>query len=127
MTTRRGRTSQVRPRPPSTGRLQPARPKPRPTQPPRPGSRRTSSSATSLPLVAKAALAAAVVVLGAVILFNAPGVIGSILGGFGQAVSGVVGKLSQTAAPSATDTVLPPAPLLTIPTQPYTNQLTLDL
>jgi hypothetical protein len=77
--------------------------------------------------VAKAALAAAVVVLGAVILFNAPGVLGSILGGFGQAVSGVVGKLSQTAAPSATDTVLPPAPLLTIPTQPYTNQPTLDL
>ncbi len=77
--------------------------------------------------MAKAALAAAVVVLGGVILLNAPGVIGSIFGGFGQAVSGVVGKLSQTAAPSATDTVLPPAPLLTIPNQPYTNQPTLDL
>ncbi len=46
---------------------------------------------------------------------------------FGQALSGVVGKLTQTAAPSATDAVLPPAPSLSIPTQPYTNQATLDL
>jgi len=72
-------------------------------------------------------MAAAVVILGGVILLNAPGVIGSIFGGVGQALSGVVGKLTQTAAPSATDAVLPPAPLLTIPIQPYTNQPTLDL
>ena len=45
----------------------------------------------------------------------------------GQAFSGVVGKLTQTAEPSATLTVLPPSPSLSIPTQPYTNQPTLDL
>lgn len=72
-------------------------------------------------------MAALVVALGAVILFNVPGVIGSIAGGLGQAASGVVGKLTQSAAPSATDLVLPPAPILSIPTQPYTNQPTLDL
>ena len=79
------------------------------------------------PAAVKAGLAVAVIAFGAVVLFNAPGVIGSIFGGFGQALSGVVGKLTQTAAPSATDAVLPPAPSLSIPTQPYTNQPTLDL
>lgn len=127
MTSRRERSSQVRPRPPSTGRIQPARPRPRPTQSSRPSNHRTSASSGTLPLVIKAGLAVAVVALGAAVLFNAPGVIGSIFGGFGQAFSGVVGKLTQTAEPSATDAILPPAPSLSIPTQPYTNQPTLDL
>ena len=75
----------------------------------------------------KAGLAVVVIAFGLVVLFNAPGVIGAFFGGIGQAVGGVVDKLSQTAAPSPTELVLPPAPGLTVPTQPYTNQPTLDL
>ena len=127
MTSRRGRTSQVRPRAPSTGRVQPSRVKSRPAPPTRSAGRRTGSQTTPLSWAAKAGLAVAVVLFGAVVLLNAPGVISAFAGGLSHAVSGVVDKLSQTAAPSATDVVLPPAPGLTVPSQPYTNQPTLDL
>ena len=107
--------------------MQPSRVKSRPSQPIRVTGRRTTAGATGLPLIAKAGLALAIVAFAFVVLVNAPGVIGGFMGGIGNAVGGVVGKLSQTAAPSATDLVLPPAPSLTVPTQPYTNQPTLDL
>ena len=83
--------------------------------------------AAGLPLVAKAGLALVVVAFGLVVLLNAPGVIGAFVGGIGNALGGVAGKLSPTAAPSATDVVLPPSPSLAVPTQPYTNQPKLDL
>src|SRR5664279_1956553 len=127
MTSRRGRTSQVRPRAPSTGRVQPSRVKSRPAPPTRSAGRRTGPQATPLSWAAKAALAVAVVLFGAVVLFNAPGVIGAFAGGLSRAIGGVVDKFGQTAQPSATLLVLPPAPSLSIPTQPYTNQPTLDL
>ncbi len=78
-------------------------------------------------LVAKAGLAGAVVLFGVVVLLNAPGVIGAFASGIGHAISGVADKLSQTAVPSPTALVLPPSPSLTVPTQQYTNQPTLDL
>ncbi|HEY2887297.1 MAG TPA: hypothetical protein VGJ17_01670, partial [Candidatus Limnocylindrales bacterium] len=127
MTSRRGRTSQVRPRAPSTGRVQPSRVKSRPSQTPRLAGRKSSQRAAGLPLAAKAGLAIAVVAFGLVILLNAPRVIGGLAGGIGNALGGVADKLSQTAAPSATDLVLPPSPSLAVPTQPYTNQPKLDL
>ena len=107
--------------------MQPSRVKSRPAPPTRPAGRRTGPQTSVLPWTAKAGLAVVVVVFGLVVLFNAPGVIGAFLGGIGHAVGGVVDKLSQTAAPSPTDLVLPPAPSLTVPSQPYTNQPTLDL
>ena len=127
MTSRRGRTSQVRPRAPSTGRVQPSRVKSRPAPPTRADGRRTGPPTTPLSWAVKAGLAVAVILFGVVVLVNAPGVIGAFASGLGHAIGGVVDKLSQTAAPSATDLVLPPAPSLTLPTQPYTNQPTLDL
>jgi Glucodextranase, domain B len=107
--------------------VQPSRVKSRPAPPTRSAGRRTGPQATPLSWAAKAALAVAVVVFGIVVLFNAPGVIGGFAGGISRAIGGVVDKLSQTAEPSATLLVLPPAPSLTVPTQPYTNQPTLDL
>jgi hypothetical protein len=107
--------------------VQPSRVKSRPSQPTRPAVRRTGPQTTALPWPAKAGLAIVVVAFGFVVLFNAPGVVGAFFGEIGHAFSGVVDKLSQTAAPSPTDAVLPPAPSLTVPTQPYTNQPTLDL
>jgi hypothetical protein len=107
--------------------LQPSRVKARPSSPTRSAGRRTSPQTTALPWAVKAGLAVVVIAFGLVVLFNAPGVIGAFFGGIGQAVGGVVDKLSQTAAPSPTELVLPPAPGLTVPTQPYTNQPTLDL
>jgi hypothetical protein len=127
MTSRRGRTSQVRPRAPSTGRVQPSRVKSRTVPTPRLAGRRTGPQATPLSLAAKAGLAVAVVLFGIVVLFNAPGVIGAFATGIGHAISGVADKLSQTAVPSPTALVLPPSPSLTVPTQQYTNQPTLDL
>ena len=107
--------------------MQPSRVKSRPSQTPRLAGRKSGPQAASLPLVAKGALALVVVAFGLVILLNAPGVIGGIAGGIGNALGGVADKLSQTAAPSATDVVLPPSPSLAVPTQPYTNQPQLDL
>ena len=107
--------------------MQPSRVKSRPTQPIRVAGRRGGPQSAGLPLAAKAGLALATIAFALVVLVNAPGVIGAFMGGIGNAVGGVVGKLSQTAAPSPSDAVLPPAPSLTVPTQPYTNQPTLDL
>jgi hypothetical protein len=107
--------------------VQPSRVKSRPTQTARLAGRRTGSKTPVLPVAGKAALALVVVAFGLVVLLNAPTLVGGFLGGIGNAFSGVVGKLSQTAAPSATDLVLPPSPSLTVPTQPYTNQPKLDL
>ncbi|MGH2464818.1 MAG: hypothetical protein ACRDGI_05100, partial [Candidatus Limnocylindrales bacterium] len=127
MSSRRGRTSQVRPRAPSTGRIEPSRVKSRPSQTPRLAGRRSGPRSAGLPLVAKAGLALVVVAFGLAVLLNAPGVIGALAGGVGNALGGVADKLSSTAAPSATDLVLPPSPSLAVPSQPYTNQAKLDL
>jgi len=107
--------------------VQPSRVKSRPTQTARLAGRRTGSKTPVLPLAGKAALALVVVAFGLVVLLNAPGVVGAFAGGLGNAFGGIVGKLSQTEAPSPTDLVLPPSPSLTVPTQPYTNQPKLDL
>jgi Bacterial Ig domain len=107
--------------------VQPSRVKSRPSQPTRSAGRRNGPQTANLPLAAKAGLAVVVVAFGLVVLFDAPGVVGAFFGGIGHAIGGVVDKLSQTAAPSPTDVVLPPAPSLTVPGQPYTNQPTLDL
>jgi hypothetical protein len=107
--------------------VQPSRAKARPIQTSRIAGRRGGPQTAGLPLVAKGGLALAVIAFGLVILLNAPGVIGAFVGGLGNAVGGVVGKLSATGAPSPTDVVLPPSPNLTVPSQPYTNQPKLDL
>jgi hypothetical protein len=107
--------------------VQPSRVKSRPSPPTRSAGRRTGPQTTALPSAVKAGLALVVVAFGLVVLLNAPGVVGALFGGIGHAIGGVVDKLSQAAAPSPTDVVLPPAPALTVPTQPYTNQPTLDL
>ena len=107
--------------------MQPSRAKARPTQTTRLAGRRTGPQTSTLPLVAKGGLALVVIAIGVLVLFNAPGMVGAFVGGIGNAVGGVVGKLSATGAPSPTDLVLPPSPSLTIPGQPYTNQPKLDL
>ncbi len=107
--------------------MQPSRVKARPPQSPRLGGRRGASQPAGLPLAAKGVLGVAVVAFGLVILFNAPGVVGAFAGSLGNAFGGIVGKLSQTEAPSPTDLILPPSPSLTVPIQPYTNQPKLDL
>lgn len=107
--------------------MQPSRVKARPSQAPRLAGHRGGPQPAGLPLVVKGALALIVLTFGLIVLVNAPGVLGAVVNGLGNAVGGVVGKLSQTAAPSATDLILPPSPSLTVPTQPYTNQPKLDL
>ena len=107
--------------------MQPSRAKARPVPTTRLAGRRTGPQTAGLPLVAKGGLALVVVAFGALVLLNAPGLVGAFVGGIGNALGGVVGKISATGAPSPTDLVLPPAPSLTVPSQPYTNQPKLDL
>ncbi len=119
--------SQVRPRPPSTGRPQPIKTRPRAPSPNRLGPHRSIERSAGLPLPARALLALSVVVLGAAVLFAATGGLGRIVAGFGSVVGSAVGRILATPAPSASDLPALGAPTLTPPAESYTNQASVDL
>ena len=119
--------SQVRPRPPSTGRPQPLKARPRAPSSNRLGPHRSIERSTGLPLPARALLALSVVVLGAAVLFAATGGLGRIVAGFGSVVGAAVGRITATAPPSPTALPALVAPTLTPPAESYTNQPTVDL
>jgi len=129
MPTRRdGRSSHVRPRPPSTGRPTPQRvrvPVPdayRLKQP-----RGLTSRRRGLPLPARILLVLAVVALGAAVYVTATGGIGSLVRALGTSLSGFVDELTATPTPSATPIIVADAPVIASPTEPYTNQPRADL
>ncbi|TAJ99969.1 MAG: hypothetical protein EPO36_10345 [Chloroflexota bacterium] len=129
MPTRRdGRSSHVRPRPPSTGRPTPQRvrvPVPdayRLKQP-----RGIAGRRRGLPLPARILLVAAVVVLGGAVYVTATGGIGSLVNALGSSLSGFVDELTATPTPSSTPIVIADAPVIASPTEPYTNQPRADL
>ncbi len=129
MTTRRGgRDSHVRPRPPSTGR-----PKPQRVRVPAPDAYRLKQARglerrrRGLPLPAKLLLVVAVVALGGVVFATATGGIGRLVGALSASLSGFVDEITATPAPSSTQLVIADAPVIASPTEPYTNQLRVDL
>jgi Glucodextranase, domain B len=129
MTDRRGaRPSQVRPRPPSTGRPIPPKARPRTPAPYRPLQHRRVDRGSGLPLVAKGLLALCVVALGAVILYGATGQIGKIVASVGSSLSGFLANLSTSPSPAA-ESLGPVAnpPSLDAPTTAYTNESSVDL
>lgn len=124
-----GRPPQVRPRPSSNGR--PRRVKVRKVEPSpiRLGRYRRLERRRGLPFVAKALLAASIVVMGGFIMWAGSGGVGpflaSVAGGFGgfvETVGTAVGSTAPTAAPITSG-----APVIIAPEQPYTNAETIDV
>lgn len=122
MMSRRGRPSQVRPRPPSSGKPRPASPTPRRPITQRIPPPRGAETPRGLPIAAKAALGVSVLALVAVVLFTIMGALPGIVATVGGAVSGIAGAVVPSLSPSATLAVVPVSPVLDAPAQASTNQ-----
>lgn len=123
------RPSQVRPRPPSTGRPSPVRVRPITPSPARLDRYRRIERRRGLPLAAKALLAVSIVLLGGAILWVSVGQVGPLVAaameGLGGLVSGVV---TETASPTPSAAPEPAgAPSIEAPDNPYTNRETVDI
>src|SRR4249920_3834289 len=89
---------------------------------------RRAERSGGLPLIARLMLAAAVVLLGVVILWASTGQLGRVVRDFGDSMSGIITKAEATEAPaSAAPLPLPPSPILIAPAESYTNQATVDI
>jgi Bacterial Ig domain len=127
MTTRHGRPSQVRPRPPSTGRPAPAKVRSRAPAPGRLASHRRVETTRRLPFPFRLLFVAAVVGLGAGVLFAATGGLGRAADALGSTFSGFVSDLTATPVPSVLPPSLADAPIIEKPDEPYTNKASIDL
>lgn len=124
---RSGRPSQVRPRPPSTGRPAPIPVRPRAVGSGRVTRHRPIQRSPGLPLPAKILLVTAVAALAATVVFAGQGGIARLAAALGSAVSGVVEDITATPTPRPTQVVVADAPGLDAPAESYTNQATVDL
>jgi hypothetical protein len=127
MTTRNGRPSQVRPRPPSTGRPAPAKVRGRAPAPARLAAHRRVENTRRLAFPFRLLFVAAVVALGAGVLFAATGGVGKVADVLGSSFTGFVSDLTATPVPSRTPSGLTDAPIIEKPDEPYTNVATVDL
>jgi Bacterial Ig domain len=127
MTTRHGRPSQVRPRPPSTGRPAPSKVRARHPAPGRLAAHRRVDNTRRLALPFRLLFVAAVVGLGAGVLFAATGGVGRVADALGSTLTGFVQDLTATPLPSDLPPELAGAPVIEQPDEPYTNQATIDL
>jgi len=128
MTDRRGaRATQVRPRPPSSGRPTPPKPRQRTTAPYRPVQHRRIERGSGLPLMAQVFLAVAIVALGALVLYGATGQMAKLAGGLASSVSHVFDGLAAAPSASASGELIAIAPSLDAPTNSYTNETTVDI
>ena len=128
MTTRRGgRPSQVRPRPPSTGRPAPAPIRPRAPAPGRLASHRKIERGPGIALPFRLLMGLAVIALSAGVLLVANGGLGKVASVVGTTFDGLLTDLTRTPVPSAPEPVVADAPTLETPDEPYTNQPTVDL
>lgn len=124
---RGGRPSQVRPRPPSTGRPAPAKVRPRAPVAGRVATHRRIERSSGLPFLTRLLLVVVVGALGITVFMTATGGLGRIVGAFGATVGGAFAGLTATATPRATLAIVSDSPLITPPDEPYTNQATVDL
>lgn len=72
-------------------------------------------------------LVVAVVALGVGVLLVASGALGRVATAIGTTFTGFLGDITSTPAPSATDATVADSPVLEAPTEPYTNQKSIDL
>ena len=129
MPTNRGsRPSHVRPRAPSTGR-----PKPQRIRVPAPDAYRLkqakglSRRRRGLALPARLVLVVALAALGGAVFITATGGIGTIMGSLSTSLGGFFDRIVATPVPSATALLATDAPVVATPSEPYTNQETVDL
>jgi hypothetical protein len=117
----------VRPRPPSNGKPAASTVRPRTPAPGRIAAHRRVERTRSLALPFRLLFAVAVIALCGGILLAATGGIGKVAATVGSTFGGFFADLTATPAPSATPSLLADAPILEEPTEPYTNQPTIDL
>jgi glucodextranase-like protein len=128
MTYRRaGRPSQVRPRPPSTGRPAPSKVRPRAPAPGRLSTRRGVQPKHRFPLLVRAGLAVAVMALGVAVFVVATGGLTRAMAAIGNSVDGFLENLTATPSPRPTIAMVADAPLIERPSEPYTNLAAIDL
>lgn len=130
MDSRRGaRPSQVRPRPPSTGRPKPVKPRPVAPSPTRLARHREIERRRDIPLLAKLFLGLSIVALGATIVLVGSGGIGPFVAGVAQGFAGFVTRIGNVvASPSPTPPpLISTAPTIVAPDNPYTNVETVDI
>lgn len=123
------RPSQVRPRPPSTGRPSPARVRPVTPSPARLDRYRRIERRRGLPLAAKALLAVSIILLGGTILWLSTGLVGPLVASALQGLGGLVADVvTESASPSPTaEPVLADPPSIEAPDNPYTNRESVDV
>jgi len=128
MTTPRGRTSHVRPRPPSSGR-------PKPTRTTKPEAHRVrqhgglGARRSRLPLPTRLLLALSVLALGGAVFLTATGGIGPVVATLGSSVANAIDRLVATPLPTASQIVATDSPIISAPASPYsrTDQATLRI
>lgn len=125
---RGGRPSQVRPRPPSTGRPKPVRARPVAPAQTRLAPHRRVERSPGLPLGARILLGAAVLALGTSVLWFGSGGIGPVVSSLASAFGAVIDDAGRTAAPTRTPMApVADAPLIQAPAEPLTNLPTVDI
>lgn len=82
---------------------------------------------SGMPIIARVALAVAVVGLGGVVLFAGQGGLKTIVTGIGSAFTGFVDTVTATPSPSPSPQIALTVPSLVAPEEPYTNQPTVDI
>ena len=120
------RGSQVRPRPPSSGRASPQKLRPRPS-PYRISQHKRVPSGPGIPFIGRAILALAVVALGAVVLYSATGQIGKIVANVGSAVSSFLTNAGTAPSASPSPGSIAGAPTIVAPSNPYTSEASVDI
>lgn len=128
MATRRDHhQTHVRPRPPSTGRPAPVKVKSRAPASTRLSNHRPIQRSRGLPIIIRLALLAAVIVLGAGVLWVGARGLGTVVGGIGSTLGGFVQGVTATPSPKPLVALVVGAPSLQPPSEPYTSEPTVDL
>jgi hypothetical protein len=128
MTNRRAsRPTHVRPRPPSSGRPAPVKVRPRAPAPGRLSVHSPIRRSRGIPLVGRLALAAGIFAVGVGVIYLGAGGLGTVAGALGSTVSDFIAGVTATPVPSPTPVVTSEAPRIESPTEPYTNEESVDL
>jgi hypothetical protein len=128
MTSRRtSRPTHVRPRPPSSGRPAPVKVRPRAPAPGRLSVHTPIQRSRGIPLVGRLALAVGVLAVAVGVLYVGAGGIGTVVGAVGSTFSDFVSGVTATPVPSPTPIVTSDPPRVESPSEPYTNQESVDL
>lgn len=121
MTTRRGRTGHVRPRPPSTGR--PSTKRSTRPQPQRARQHRGLDARRSrLPVPTRILLLSSVLALAGAVFLTATGGLGPMVATLGAGVTNAFGRLVATPVPTESVVVATDSPIISPPESAYTNE-----